>query len=61
MIGNETWRFVVYLCIIIAVMYLDDIKDEHKDWKPLNIKIMRRFTLLVSSSTFAKLLQMEFT
>ena len=31
-----------------------DSKDEHKDWKPLNLEIMRRFTLFVScSASFA--------
>jgi len=29
-------------------------KDEHKDWKPLNLEIMRRFTLFVSSSDYDK-------
>jgi len=24
-------------------------EDEHKDWKPLNLEIMRRFTLFVPS------------
>jgi len=32
-----------------------DFKDEHKDWKPLNLEIMRRFTLVGLAMEFGNL------
>jgi len=36
-------------------VFFDRCKDEHKDWKPLKLEIMRRFTLVGSAMEFGNL------
>ena len=61
-LGHDDRSLVIKtLCCLASVMemewcevgfcFLCLVKDEHKDWKPLNLEIMRRFTLGVPSST----------